>query len=1259
MAEEEPSSSAGAFHAKMSFSSGNVSEQWRMFKRQLDYYLDSKYTVKQLTSRKQIGILMTALGREGVELYDTFFDSEEKPSFDEVLMAFDAHCNPKKNTVFERSVYFRLVQKPSQTVDSFIVELKRQASLCEFSADERENLLRDILVIGIRDAKLREELLRDPELDLESAVIACKSRERSQNEASKMEALILPNPVNVAAVNKRPSTPQPQCSSCGYYHGNLRPCPAIKGTCKKCNLVGHFAKMCRTRSSTKTVKALESTPSLSPAPADVELRADLLRIYSCRASTPTEQVSDDEETAWYVDLLISGAVCSFKLDSAAECDTLSQTSYNQMSPRPHLYPSATVVKPYGAPAYRPLGKILVPYEHLELELMVMPPGEENLLGFKTCKRLHLIQRVSRVCLLNSKELFVESNRDIFQGDGKIPGLNKLYIDDAVSPKVARPRRFAYALTDRFIQTLKEMQQQDIIARVNEPTPWVSNVTLVEKTDGTLRVCLDPQSLNRAIRIPKYAIPRTDDILVKLANKKLFTVLDLKSGFWHMALDEESSKLTTFNTPIGRFRFKRMCFGINCAPEMFMAEMVKIFGDIEFVSPYFDDLIVATETEEQHDKALRSVIQRAREFNVKFNVTKLQFKQPSVQYLGLLISESGMQPAAKHIRAMAEMPTPTDKAAVLRFLGLVKFLARFVPNVSHLTSHLRQLTRKEVEFQWTASHEGEFTYLKKLIASQPVLIFFDPAKPVTIQTDASKDGLGAVLLQLDRPVAFASRALTAAEVRYSQIEKELLAIVFAAERFHEFVYGRPTLVHSDHRPLEAILVKDLDKVSARLQRLRLRLLKYNLTVKYQPGKSMLVADALSRAYLVDEVPNLEYQSVVVHATKSLAVSNEKVEWIARETLADPVLSLVAEYVQSNSWPSSPKSLAPGPANFYALKHALTSVDGLLFYENRLVVPSSLRTFFLGKLHEGHLGLEKSKRLARETVFWHGLGADVTEFHQRCTTCQKFAHNNAKQPLRPYPISAYPWQQVSIDIATYDRKDYLVAVDKYSNWPEVVLLSSKSASEVISHLQNLFARHGIPEYVISDNNPFNSSVYNEFAAEWGFTPVFTSPHFPQSNGHAERAVQTVKSLLKKCIAENSSVHYALLQYRNTPLADIGCSPAQAFVGRRLRTKLPVASTLLEPNTIPADIIVALKEKSQEIQQFYYNRAAEDLPSLTPNQPVWVKDSLADPEWQPGVVQSAGPQPRSFVVEKEGRGGTVVRNRRFLRPRTDIRKPARYVT
>ena len=314
----------------------------------------------------------------------------------------------------------------------------------------------------------------------------------------------------------------------------------------------------------------------------------------------------------------------------------------------------------------------------------------------------------------------------------------------------------------------------------------------------------------------------------------------------MRLDEESSHLCTFNTPFGRYRFKRMPFGIRLAPKVFQKKNEVLFGDTDGVEVIFDDIIVAASDEKEHDETMLKLLERARQANVKFNSAKLQYKVSEVKYVGNIVSESGLKPDVEKVRAITQLPLPQSKEELQRFLGMVNYFSQFIPNQSEITAPLRNLLKKDVMWIWSYEHTQAVERLKQILSSQPVLKFYDPTKPVKLQVDASKSGLGACVLQDGHPIAYASRSLTQAEEHYAQIEKELLAVVFGCERFNHYVYGRPVDVESDHKPLVSVNKKPLTKVSPRLQRLLLRLQKYEVNITYLPGKYMYVADTLSRA-----------------------------------------------------------------------------------------------------------------------------------------------------------------------------------------------------------------------------------------------------------------------------------------------------------------------------------------------------------------------------------------------------------------------------
>lgn len=380
-------------------------------------------------------------------------------------------------------------------------------------------------------------------------------------------------------------------------------------------------------------------------------------------------------------------------------------------------------------------------------------------------------------------------------------------------------------------------------------------------------------------------------------------LDASSGFWQLKLDDVSSRLCTFNTPFGRYRFLRLPFGINSAPEVFHRTVKQLFEGIEGVETYIDDILIWGETKELHDSRLRLVLERARAKNFKLNKAKCKVGLSEIKYLGHIFSKDGLKPDQSKVEAIIQMPTPECKKDVERFLGMVTYLAKFVPNMSQNTEPLRRLTRDEVAWHWEKEHQNTFNNLKTILTEAPLLRYYDVKLPVTLSVDASKSGLGAVLLQENKPVAYASRALTETEQRYAQIEKEMLAIVFGAERFHQYIYGKEVDVQSDHKPLEAIVKKPLSSAPARIQRLLMRLQKYQVNVQYKPGKEMHIADALSRAYLpVTNSPDKDIEAQVHMVMSNLPVSNEKLRVFRAETAKDVILNKLIQTVLQG-WPET--------------------------------------------------------------------------------------------------------------------------------------------------------------------------------------------------------------------------------------------------------------------------------------------------------------------------------------------------------------------
>ena len=380
------------------------------------------------------------------------------------------------------------------------------------------------------------------------------------------------------------------------------------------------------------------------------------------------------------------------------------------------------------------------------------------------------------------ESILKEYADVFIGEGKLEGDLPLEIDPNV-PLVQLPtRKVPIAIKEKLKEEMDRLEGLNIITPVNVPTSWISATVVTLKINGNIRLCVDPKPLNQVLKRNHYPLPTIEDVLPELSNARCFTVLDAKNGFWHVSLDEESSYATTFGTPWGRYRWLRMPFGISPAPEEFQRGLDQALAGLNGCKAIADDFLVFgcgandDEAVKDHDENLIALLQRCREKGVKLNRGKLQLRLKEVAYMGHVLSADGLQPDPEKVKAIREMPAPTEKQSIQRLLGMTNYIQKFAPRLSEITTPLRELTKNDNEFQWDEQvHGAVLEETKKILSTTPVLKYFDSSATPTLQRDASMHGLGACLMQDGHPVAYASRSLTPTEVQYAQIEKELLAL----------------------------------------------------------------------------------------------------------------------------------------------------------------------------------------------------------------------------------------------------------------------------------------------------------------------------------------------------------------------------------------------------------------------------------------------------------------------------------------------------
>ena len=519
----------------------------------------------------------------------------------------------------------------------------------------------------------------------------------------------------------------------------------------------------------------------------------------------------------------------------------------------------------------------------------------------------------------------------------------------------------------------------------------------------------------------------------------------------------------------------------------------------------------------------------------------------------------------------------------------------------------------------------------------------------MSADASKNGLGAVILQKEsnntswQPVAYASRAMSPTEIRYAQIEKEALAVTWACEKFEDFLVGMQFHIETDHKPLVPLLgVKNLDELPLRVQRFRLRLMRFCYSISHVPGKDLNTADTLSRAPIrgqnnpeterfQDEV--LAYVNAIM---LSLPATERKLQQIKEATEQDEICQQII-YFCLEGWPEDKSTISGAVTPYYPFRGEISLQNGLLLKGDRLIIPSCLRLDVLDKLHEGHQGIVKCRERAKASVWWPGLSKQLGDLVQQCTTCAKERYV-PPETLMPSALPQRPWQKVGTDLFEWHKNTYVLIVDYFSRYIEVAKMQATTSRATVEHCKSIFARHGVPEIVMSDNGPqYSSGDFASFAEEYGFTHITSSPKFPQSNGEAERAVKTIKGLLQK----SGDPYRALMAYRATPISN-GSSPAELLMGRKIRTTLPVHPSTLKPRWPDMEVIRQKEElnRSKQEESFNIRHGARDLPILHPNTSVVLRGDNKTP----ATIVQRTKDPRSYEVETQS-GGVLRRNRRDL--------------
>lgn len=868
---------------------------------------------------------------------------------------------------------------------------------------------------------------------------------------------------------------------------------------------------------------------------------------------------------------------------------------------------------------------------------------EPLLGKSLIKQLDLIKFTAAV---QEEGTWRVKYAKLFKGLGCLKQEYTIQVDNEQTPYATPvPRIIPAARKEAARAEINRMLDMGVIRPVDKPTKWCSPCVIVMKKTGAVRLCIDYTRLNEAVQREYHPMPSTEELLGELNGAKVFSKLDANSGYWQMPLSEESKDITTFITPFGRFQCNRLPFGISSAPEYFQKQMQRILVGIPNIVCLMDDILVYGKSRQEHDTALEKVLQRLVEAGLTLNSEKCVFTVDRVTFLGHVIDKDGISADPEKIRAISEFPAPRNRKEVKSFLGVVQWLGKFTPQLAQGTQAMRQLLCKTSDWTWGDQQKQEFKAVKEMMTSAPTLRPFDLGARTRVSTDASSFGLGAAILQEEEgqwlPVAFASRAMTATERRYAQVEKEALAICWAVEKFHYFLAGRKFEVETDHKPLVALLgLKELARLPLRLQRFRLRMLSYDYNIFYTPGQKLVLADLLSRDSRNEE-PAIEgiVASLDDELTNQLAeclpISQRRLQQLRAKTASDELGTYLVRYCRGK-WPNK-SSLSPELQDLHGKREFFTERDGVVFHGSRIYIPQDERPQVLSDIHRAHQGESKCLRIAKEAVWWPRMTIDITQMVKECRKCMEH-RAIPREPLKLTPLPEKPWWRLGMDLFEKEGEHFLVIVDYFSRYIVVRHLKETTSETMIREIESVWLLLGIPHCVITDNGPqYKGEAFRQLMQKWDIQHITSAPRNAQSNGEAERAVQTAKALMRK----NVDWEVALGYYRDTPLST-GFSPAQLMFNRGMNTR-----GFGQAGGVDVALFKRRDAENKERSETNYNRrhSTKIRDQVEVGMPVMIQDPGQQPA--PGTVVAA--QGREVLVQNE-KGSILRRNRKMVRLRQE---------
>ena len=826
----------------------------------------------------------------------------------------------------------------------------------------------------------------------------------------------------------------------------------------------------------------------------------------------------------------------------------------------------------------------------------------------------------------------------------------------------------------------------------EPVTWCHRMVITRKHDGSPRRTVDLSPLNKFCQRETFATESPFHLARRIPKNTWKSVTDAWNGYHSVPLRESDRHLTTFITPFGRWRYTRAPQGFVSSGDGYNRRFDKILSSFQRKERCVDDTIHYDTDLETHWWRTIDFLSLVGQSGVVLNPEKFQFAQRSVDFAGFRVTDQTIEPLPKYIDAIRDFPSPTSITDVRSWFGLVNQVSNYA-QLRDIMAPFKPFLSTKCKFSWNPELETAFQQSKEAIidAIRHGVEIFDVQKRTCLRPDWSCRGIGYFLLQQHcncpsgipdccpdgwKITLAGSRFLSSAEQRYAAIEGEALAIAWGLEQTRYFTQGCDHLVViTDHKPLVKIFGdRTLDEITnTRLFRLKQRTLPWRFEIHHLPGKSNQAADAASRhpspSITIQEDSTQDHlESALMAAIQGEVQDLSTISWtlLAYETARDSSLKYFLQHTDNATHDvnTSHSASSLGP-----IKDSVYEHDGVLLYQDRVIVPTSLRRRILQHLHAAHQGVSSMENRARAIVYWPGMSNDIRDTRESCLDCHRNAPSQAATPPLPSPAPSTPFEAIFADFFDYGGRHYLVVGDRLSGWVEVLSATKGSnlsgAQGLARHLRSFFATFGVPEELSSDGGPeFTAKSTEDFLKLWGVRHRISSASFPQSNGRAEVAVKTAKRLLMSNTGpsgdlDQDSFLRAMLQLRNTPDPDCHLSPAEIVFGHPLRDALAFVNRLEKfsnPHIRPMwRQAWAAKEEALRTRLAHSTEALKEhsrpLRPLAPGDRVFLQNQRGPhpTKWDRSGVIVEVLDHDQHRVKVDGSGRVTLRNRRFLRPYT----------